>query len=110
MKNFFKTRFWIIGFVLIIGLSLSACDLLGEDDTPTSLSGTYYLEDDPFQSLTFSGSNTVRYRDIEYEIDETGTYSISDTRVTIRIQEQTQYFTIISSTTLRDSDGDYWRK
>jgi cadmium resistance protein CadD (predicted permease) len=116
MKNFFKARlvplFGIIALVAVIGFSMVACE---KDDDGDSISGTYRLQS-PFQgsgkvsgmTLTFSGDSYSLYIPSgSGSTTSTGTFAVNGGNVVL---SGLGPMTIISSFTLRDSDGDTWSK
>ena len=101
-------RLAIIAFVAVLGLSMAACK-------PAAPAGTYYLEEYPTWTITFgqgsfsmfmpaevapSGSNTTM----------TGVFIQSNKTLTLSGLDVPMMFTITNSTSLKDSDGDVWKK
>jgi hypothetical protein len=79
-------------------------------NTSTRLTGTYSF--DPNNSITFNGNNFTLKSD---STTVTGSYSVSGNTFTLTGHGRTESFlrgtwTINNSNTLRDPDGDLWRK
>ena len=113
-----KKRFAFLELVVLLALiaiGMAACTMDSDDDTPsvtssvTSLSGDFYYEYDPGVYITFGPGNACTAH--EDGISETGTFVITGSNVTISIPgEGSLTFVIVSSTKLRDLDGNYWNK
>jgi len=110
MKNVFKL-FGIIALVAVIGFSMAGC----KEEEDDGISGTYYLQS-PFQgsgkvsgmTLTFSGDSYSLYIPSgSGSTTNTGTFAVNGSNVVL---SGLGPMMIISSTTLRDSDGDSWTK
>ena len=74
-----------------------------------TVSGTYYL-DNTFQLcfITFSSNNTFTTNCLNMS---SGSYTVSGTTLSLNVPGfMTSNWTIIDSNTIRDWEGDYWRK
>ena len=112
MKNMVKL-IGIIAFAALIGFSFIACDDGGGTGSSYydgggggggTVSGTYYLFTDWY--ITFNNGNYTGY-----DGDLTrGTYRVSGSTITLSPSFYGSTWTIIDSNTVRDRDGDRWRK
>ena len=74
----------------------------------TTLSGTYYAQGDSGIYVTFYSNGTViGVVDGEFE---SATYTVSGATITITSEAETDYWYIVDSNTIRDSEGGYWIK
>ena len=98
----------IIAIVALIGFSMVACDngtTGGLGYSSGSLSGTYYYDYDWY--ITFNSNGSFYGRSYT---TTTGTYTISGSTLRLSNRFFGYNWTIVNSNTLRDGDGDYWRK
>ena len=101
----------IIALIAIIGIAMVGCDLFGNEDRPV---GTYYykgIKGSQSLSITFSGSNFTMTSTLPPPLDFNipGTFTVSGKTITLNPAIFNPW-TIVNSTTIRDKDGDEWRK
>jgi len=103
----------IVFIMLVLTLAFSAVEVFGQ----TTLSGTYEYKSDSIyerSEITFTG-NKFKYS--EFYTSWSGTYSISGNRLTISIEiadgkeyKRIMIWTIVDANTLKDEDGDIYKK
>ena len=101
MKNN-KKQYGIIAIMVLIMFSmvLLSCG--------QSISGTFsYREDMSDYFITFKGKNFVGMWEGE---DIAGTFSVVDNRIILDLKWDTIVIHIVDKDTLRDPDGDLWKR
>ena len=94
----------IVALVLVTSFAMASCSGSDDDD----VSGRYYLESNRQYSFEFLNGGIVGVR--MYEVIYNGTYFVSGITVTVNFNDEEEFFTIVDSRTLLDSQHRYWRK